>query len=113
MFALLSLQVVDPYAVKWFTNVTFPIQVRLEMMQSIQEVATLIDSKAMNEKVFPAFVVALGDQSSPALRDAAVKTCGHIGKYLSDRNLNNVLMAKFAALQVSPIEMTIRPTKTR
>eukprot|EP00189_Rhodosorus_marinus_P007241 CAMPEP_0113958166 /NCGR_PEP_ID=MMETSP0011_2-20120614/3218_1 /TAXON_ID=101924 /ORGANISM="Rhodosorus marinus" /LENGTH=375 /DNA_ID=CAMNT_0000968897 /DNA_START=194 /DNA_END=1321 /DNA_ORIENTATION=+ /assembly_acc=CAM_ASM_000156 len=73
--------------------------------------AKLFDPKELNSKVFPALCHGFTDQTSPALRDLTIKTSVHVAPLLNERNLNSVLMAKFAALQVDP-EPAIRTNTT-
>ncbi|KAJ8907117.1 hypothetical protein NDN08_003599 [Rhodosorus marinus] len=104
-------KVVDPHASKWYTNPNLSLQLKMELLQAINIFAKLFDPKEMNNKVFPALCNGFTDQTSPALRDLTIKTSVHVAPLLNERNLNSVLMAKFAALQVDP-EPAIRTNTT-
>jgi len=104
-------KVVDPFGAKWYSNQNFPLQMKLELLQQVSLFAKLFNSKEMNDKVFPALCNGLADQTSPALRDLTVKTCVHVAPQLNERNLNSILMSKFASLQVDP-EPAIRTNTT-
>jgi len=104
-------KVVDPHAAKWYTNPNLSLQLKMELLQAMNTFAKLFDPKELNNKVFPALCNGFTDQTSPALRDLTIKTSVHVAPLLNERNLNSVLMAKFAALQVDP-EPAIRTNTT-
>lgn len=103
--------VVKAHAVKWYSTTTLDRNVKVEMLAKIDLFAKHFDSSTVNSAIFPAMTVAMQDNQSPALRDAAVKSVLHVASILNDKNLNSALMTHFAKLQVDP-EPAIRTNTT-
>mmetsp|Transcript_3142 Transcript_3142/g.5521 ORF Transcript_3142/g.5521 Transcript_3142/m.5521 type:complete len:736 (-) Transcript_3142:274-2481(-) len=106
-----KLNVIEPYALAWYSNATLDRSIRIELLKHFNEFAPFFDEKSVNNQIFPAYTTGFQDTQSPALRDLSVKNVLLISDRLNDRNLNTQLMSHFAKLQVDP-EAAIRTNTT-
>ncbi len=103
--------VASKYATGWYSNSHLDRSLRVEMFAKIDLFLPHFDPKDINNNVFPAMCSSFQDMQAPAVRDAAVKAVLNVAPYLSEKNLNSVLMSHFARLQVDP-EPAIRTNTT-
>jgi len=103
--------VLSPYVVRWVAAPTADRALRTQLLAQLGTFAPALSDADINGGVFSGLVAAFGDASSPALRDAAVKSSLSIAPRLTDKHLNVTLMGHFARLQLDT-EPAIRTNTT-
>ena len=72
--------------------------IRIIVMEKASVMKAKLDSKTLNEKVFPAFLSGFTDPH-PALREATLRTCIFLSDKLSETSINQELIKYLGRLQ--------------